>query len=309
MDIRNRRRHAGAVAARVDHIVLFSGDADFRRAVKGGIARKGCALVSVLYIVHSHIASHGGGMSCVGRPTSSLELADIAPEFTRRQTEPRVRPVMARARRRRNRSPIRPTRFEGAASLSDLASPGRDCAGCCPRPVGYAYRETNRSAHADWFNAPVPSFGELDARLLVVGLAPGVRGANRTGAPIYRGFRRCPAIPDAGEIRICRGALRRRSKRWAAFARLSCDQRRALRATGQSAHAGRDQGLQRISDGRTCTAMPRLRAMLALGGVTAHNAVLRCRGLQAEPRQIRAWRGAYAAGQSCCWQTAITSHA
>jgi uracil-DNA glycosylase family 4 len=40
-----------------------------------------------------------------------------------------------------------------------------------------------RSTHPDWHNAPVPSFGALSARLLIVGLAPGLRGANRTGRP------------------------------------------------------------------------------------------------------------------------------
>ncbi len=59
-------------------------------------------------------------------------------------------------------------------------SPGRDC-GFCPRLV--AYREEYRSLHPDWFNAPVPSFGPVKARLLVVGQAPGVNGANRTGRP------------------------------------------------------------------------------------------------------------------------------
>jgi uracil-DNA glycosylase family 4 len=56
----------------------------------------------------------------------------------------------------------------------------RDCARC-PRLV--AYRESNRGARPDWFNAPVPSFGDPEARLLVVGLAPGLSGANRTGRP------------------------------------------------------------------------------------------------------------------------------
>ncbi len=41
----------------------------------------------------------------------------------------------------------------------------------------------NRAAHPDWFNGPAPSFGDPDARLLVVGLAPGRQGANRTGRP------------------------------------------------------------------------------------------------------------------------------
>ena len=61
-----------------------------------------------------------------------------------------------------------------------IAAPGQDCP-LCPRLV--AYREANRAEHPDWFNAPVPSFGSPDARLLVVGMAPGVRGANRTGRP------------------------------------------------------------------------------------------------------------------------------
>jgi uracil-DNA glycosylase len=58
--------------------------------------------------------------------------------------------------------------------------PDPDCA-LCPRLV--AFRDANRAAHADWHNAPVASFGPLDARLLIVGLAPGLRGANRTGRP------------------------------------------------------------------------------------------------------------------------------
>ena len=58
--------------------------------------------------------------------------------------------------------------------------PGRDCPRC-PRLV--AFREAWRQSEPDWFNAPVPSFGPIDARLLIVGLAPGLRGANRTGRP------------------------------------------------------------------------------------------------------------------------------
>ena len=63
------------------------------------------------------------------------------------------------------------------------ADPGEAPADCalCPRLV--AFRGVNRAAEPDWFNAPVPSFGNPDARLLVVGLAPGLRGANRTGRP------------------------------------------------------------------------------------------------------------------------------
>jgi len=61
-----------------------------------------------------------------------------------------------------------------------IVGPAHDCS-FCPRLV--AYRAANRAAQPGWFNAPVPSFGPRDASLLVVGMAPGVKGANRTGRP------------------------------------------------------------------------------------------------------------------------------
>ena len=61
-----------------------------------------------------------------------------------------------------------------------IAEPGRDCP-LCPRLV--AFREHWRGEEPAWHNAPVPTFGGSDARLLIVGLAPGLRGANRTGRP------------------------------------------------------------------------------------------------------------------------------
>ena len=61
-----------------------------------------------------------------------------------------------------------------------LAEPAADCP-LCPRLV--AFRASNRAAHPEWFNAPVSSFGPSTARLLIVGLAPGLKGANRTGRP------------------------------------------------------------------------------------------------------------------------------
>lgn len=78
------------------------------------------------------------------------------------------------------------------------AEPGRDCA-LCPRLV--AYRRDNALKQPDWFNGAVPSFGEEDARLLIVGLAPGVTGANRTGRPFtgdYAGDLLYETIGDFG---------------------------------------------------------------------------------------------------------------
>src|SRR5579875_3222319 len=64
--------------------------------------------------------------------------------------------------------------------LIDLEAPPHDCP-LCPRLA--AFRAANREAHADWFNGPVPSFGPIDAPIAIVGMAPGLRGANRTGRP------------------------------------------------------------------------------------------------------------------------------
>jgi uracil-DNA glycosylase len=58
--------------------------------------------------------------------------------------------------------------------------PGRDCP-LCPRLK--AFREDWRRREPSWFNAPVASFGPCSAQLLIVGLAPGLKGANRTGRP------------------------------------------------------------------------------------------------------------------------------
>ena len=58
--------------------------------------------------------------------------------------------------------------------------PAPDCS-LCPRLV--EFRSANRVGHADWYNGAVPSFGSDQARLLIVGLAPGLQGANRTGRP------------------------------------------------------------------------------------------------------------------------------
>jgi uracil-DNA glycosylase family 4 len=79
----------------------------------------------------------------------------------------------------------------GRVAMSKAMAAGaatEPCPNCprCPRLVDYRLR--NRQAEPDWHNAPVASFGAIDARLLIVGLAPGVRGANRTGRPFTGDF-------------------------------------------------------------------------------------------------------------------------
>ncbi len=169
----------------------------------------------------------------------------------------------------------RPGRDLPGHDASGHAAPGRDCA-LCPRLV--AYRAANRATHPDWFNAPVPSFGGLDARLLVVGLAPGVRGANRTGRPFTGDFAGVLLYQTLLRFGFAEG-------RYGADASdglrlLDCRVTNGVRCVPPG-------NLPVPTEIAACNAflaaefaaMPRLRAVLALGGV-AHNAVLRGRGLK-----------------------------
>ena len=63
---------------------------------------------------------------------------------------------------------------------SGATDPPSDCALCIRLAE---FRNTNAASHPEWFNSPVPSFGDQSPRLLIVGLAPGLKGANRTGRP------------------------------------------------------------------------------------------------------------------------------
>lgn len=84
--------------------------------------------------------------------------------------------------------------------------PASDCA-LCPRLV--AFRTENQRTEPEWFNAPVPSFGDPQGRLLIVGLAPGLKGANRTGRPFtgdYAGDLLYQTLLDFGFARGCYGA-------------------------------------------------------------------------------------------------------
>ncbi len=74
----------------------------------------------------------------------------------------------------------RATRRSLSYNSEMIPEPPHNCP-LCPRLK--AFREDNKQAYPDFFNGPVPSFGPADARLLIVGLAPGLKGANRTGRP------------------------------------------------------------------------------------------------------------------------------
>jgi uracil-DNA glycosylase len=81
--------------------------------------------------------------------------------------------------------------------------PGRDCARC---PRLKQFRDGWRAKEPTWFNAPVPSFGARDARLLIVGLAPGLQGANRTGRPFTGDYAGVLLYETLARYRFARGS-------------------------------------------------------------------------------------------------------
>jgi uracil-DNA glycosylase len=166
--------------------------------------------------------------------------------------------------------------------LSEPESPERNCP-LCPRLT--AYRTANRTANPGWFNAPVPSFGPLDASLLIVGLAPGVRGANRTGRPFTGDFAGILLYQTLLRFGLAQG-------RYGADPNdglVLCDCRvtNAVRCV-PPANLPVPKEIISCSPflAAEIAAMPRLAAILALGGV-AHAAVLRARGLRASHAAFR----------------------
>ena len=154
-------------------------------------------------------------------------------------------------------------------------APGRDCP-LCPRLA--AFRAAQRDAFPAWHNAPVPSFGALDARLLVVGLAPGLRGANRTGRPFTGDYAGQLLYPTLAKFGFARGEFRapREDAPWPGDTLELIDARvtNAVRCVPPA-----NKPLP--EEIRTCrrflageiAAMPALRIVVALGRV-AHDAVL-----------------------------------
>lgn len=164
-------------------------------------------------------------------------------------------------------------------------APAPDCP-LCPRLC--EYRQANRAAHPDWFNGPVPSFGSVEARLLIVGLAPGVRGANRTGRPFTGDFAGELLYRTLLHFGLAHGDYRANPQDGLTL--VNCRVTNAVRCVPPA-------NLPTPLETANCNqflaaeiaAMPDLRAVLALGG-TAHNAVLRANGLR--PARIAFKHGA-----------------
>ena len=149
------------------------------------------------------------------------------------------------------------------------AEPDRDCP-LCPRLADFRARQ--RTAFPDWHNAPVPAFGEISARLLIVGLAPGLKGANRTGRPFTGDFAGDLLYATLLKFGFARGAYDARADDGLAL--VDCRISNAVRCVPP-------ENKPEPTEIATCrgflvaeiAAMPNLAVVLALGGI-AHHSVL-----------------------------------
>ncbi|MGH7045014.1 MAG: uracil-DNA glycosylase [Stellaceae bacterium] len=157
----------------------------------------------------------------------------------------------------------------------DLILPARDCP-LCPRLA--AFRTAQQSAHPDWFNAPVPPFGDHRAELLIVGLAPGLRGANRTGRPFTGDHAGGLLYATLKKFALADGDYDARADDGLTLVRARITN--AVRCVPPQNRPGSGEiAACRGFLSAEIAALPDLRAMLALGSI-AHNAVLAAQGLR-----------------------------
>jgi len=152
-------------------------------------------------------------------------------------------------------------------------APQHDCP-LCPRLA--RFRRLQRIAFPDWHNAPVPSFGGEDGRLLVVGLAPGLRGANRTGRPFTGDYAGKLLYDTLRNFGFARGAYGERADDGLAL--FDCRITNAVRCVPPE---NKPEPAEIATCNRFLAAelklLPRLEAVLALGSI-AHQAALAALG-------------------------------
>jgi uracil-DNA glycosylase family 4 len=155
------------------------------------------------------------------------------------------------------------------------AEPDRNCP-LCPRLAGL--REAARAREPEWFNSPVPSFGDPDGRLLIVGLAPGLQGANRTGRPFTGDFAGDLLYATLLEYGFAEGSYQARPDDGLTL--IDCRISNAVRCVPpQNKPLPAEISTCRQFLSRATAEMPRLRAIVALGRV-AHESILKVLGLR-----------------------------
>jgi uracil-DNA glycosylase family 4 len=147
--------------------------------------------------------------------------------------------------------------------------PPQECS-FCPRLAGY--RAANRAANPSWHNAPVSSFGPSDARLLIVGLAPGLRGANRTGRPFTGDFSGDLLYSTLLELGLASGSYK--AEPGDGLALVDCRITNAVRCVPPANKpTPAEIASCRAFLSATISEMPRLTVILPLGRI-AHDSVL-----------------------------------
>ncbi len=160
-------------------------------------------------------------------------------------------------------------------SGSGLSEPPHDCPRC-PRLA--AFRHDNRAQFPDWFNAPVPTFAGKDPRLLIVGLAPGLRGANRTGRPFTGDFAGVLLYETLIASGLAQGSYAQSANDGLML--IGCAITNAVRCVPpQNKPLPAEIAHCRPFLSATIAATPHLQAILALGRI-AHEQVLRALGLR-----------------------------
>jgi uracil-DNA glycosylase family 4 len=150
-----------------------------------------------------------------------------------------------------------------------LTAPGRDCP-LCPRLV--SFREDWRRREPGWFNAPVPAFGAREARLVIVGLAPGLQGANRTGRPFTGDYAGDLLYDTLVRYGFAKGRYDARADDGLTL--VDCRIANAVACVPpQNKPTGDEIASCRRFLSATLAEMPRLRAAVALGRI-AHDSVL-----------------------------------
>jgi uracil-DNA glycosylase len=163
-----------------------------------------------------------------------------------------------------------------AASRSPDTEPGRDC-GLCPRLA--AFRNANRAEKPAWFNAPVPSFGDQNGRLAIVGLAPGLQGANRTGRPFTGDYAGDLLYATLIEYGFAKGVYRARPDDGMKL--VDCRIVNAVHCVPpQNKPLPAEIASCRPFLVATIESMPRLKAIVALGRI-AHETTVKALGLRA----------------------------
>ncbi len=164
----------------------------------------------------------------------------------------------------------------GDAAALPSREPGRDCP-LCPRLA--EFRAQSRKKEPDWHNAPVPSFGDANARLLIVGLAPGLQGANRTGRPFTGDYAGDLLYATLLEYGLASGTYEARPDD--SLKLVDCRISNAVRCVPpQNKPLPAEINSCRPFLNATIEAMPRLRAIIALGRI-AHDTLLKTLKLRA----------------------------